>query len=73
MREGSGAPERLVWSCVAVVGLAAAVLVVTLAALPDVPSDLERASTPSRSPPRIDVVIRERSPASAYAERLAPG
>jgi serine protease AprX len=71
MWEGSGARERLVWSCVAVVGLGTAVLVTSLVARPDgPPRDLERASTPNRSPPRIDVVIRERSPASAHAERL---
>jgi serine protease AprX len=71
MREASEAPERLVWLCVAVIGLATAVLVTGLVAQPDASSgDPDRASPLSRSPPRVSVVIRERSPASPLTERL---
>jgi serine protease AprX len=74
MSEASEAPGPLSRARVAVFALAAAVLVAAVAGRSQAdPFAADRASFPDLSAPRVDVVVRERSPSSPLAERLVRG
>jgi serine protease AprX len=71
MSEGSEVRERLGLACVALVALAVAVFVTGLIARSYVASlEPDPVSSLSLSPPRVGIVVRERSPASPHTERL---
>jgi serine protease AprX len=71
MSERTEARERLGWTRVAVVALAAAVLVSGLAARTYGASfEADPASSPALASPRVGIVVRELSPASPLAEKL---